>query len=79
MTQAQWASCIRHAEKLQEDYFLKEIGRDIILEPIIINLLETDSDNKETDTDEETDESDRGCVCDDNIDKDEPLLAVPLE
>ena len=52
--------------KLQEDDFLKEIGRDTILEPIIINL-------------EETDKSDGGSVCDYNIDKDEPLLAVPLE
>ena len=48
------------------------------MEPIIINLQETDSDNEETDADEETDESDGGSVCDDNIDKDEPL-AVPLE
>ena len=65
-TQAQWASCVKHAEKLQEDDFLKEIGRDTILEPVIINL-------------QETDESDGGSVCDDNIDEDEPLLAVPLE
>ena len=80
VTQAQWASCVRHAEKLQEDdFFLKEIGRDTILEPIIINLQETDSDNKETDADEETNESDGGSVCDDNINEDEPLLAVPLE
>ena len=33
------ASCVRHAEKLQEDDFLKEIGRDTILEPIIINFV----------------------------------------
>ena len=72
VTQAQWASCVKHAEKLQEDDFLKEIGRDTILEPIIINLQETDAD-------EETDESDGGSVCDDNVDEDEPLLAVPLE
>ena len=64
--------------KLQEDDFLKEIGRDTVLEPIIINLQETDSDNEETNTDEETDESDGGTVCDDNIDEDEPL-AVSLE
>ena len=74
VTQAQCASSVRHAEKLQEDDFLKEIGRDTILEPFI-----TDSDNKETDADEETDESGRGSVCEDNIDEDEPLLAVPLE
>ena len=78
VTQAQWASCVRHAEKLQKDGFLKEIGRDTILEPIIINLQETDSDNEETDADKETDESDGGSVCD-NIDEDEPLLVVPLE
>ena len=58
---------------------LKKIDRDTILEPIIINLKETDSDNEETDADEETDESDGGSVCDHNIDEDEPLLAVPLE
>ena len=63
---------VRHTEKLQKDDFLKEIGQETILEPIIINLQETDSDN------EETDESDGGSVCDDNIDEDEPL-AVPLE
>ena len=73
VTQAQWASCVRHAEELQEDEFLKEIGRDTILEPIIINLQETDSEN------EETNESDGGSVCDDSIDEDDPLLAVPLE
>ena len=72
VTQAQWASGVRHAGKHQGDDFLKEIDRDTILEPIIINLQETDSDN------EETDESDGGSVCD-NIDEDEPLLAVPLE
>ena len=44
VTQAYWASCVRHAEKLQEDNFLKEIGRNIF-EPIIINLQETHSDN----------------------------------
>ena len=65
VTQAQWASCVRHAEKLQDDDFLKEIGRDTILEPIIINLRETDSDNEETYADEETNESDGGSVCDD--------------
>ena len=54
-------------------HVLKEIGRETILEPIVINLQEIDSDN------EETDESDWGSVCDDNIDKHEPLLAVPLE
>ena len=74
VTQAQWASCVRHTEKLQEDDILKEIGRDTILEPIIINLQETD--NEETDADEETDESDRGSVCDDNIDEDENVAEV---
>ena len=54
----------------------KEIGRDTILEPIIINLQETDSDNEETDADEETDESDWGSVCDDNIDEDEPAFSL---
>ena len=43
------------------------------MEPIVINLQETDSDN------EETDDSDGGSVFDDNIDEDEPLLVVPLE
>ena len=67
-------TCVRHAEKLQEDDFLKEIGRDTILEPIIINLQETDSDNEEPDADKKTDESDRGSVCDHNIDEDEPAV-----
>ena len=48
------------------------------MEPIIINLQETDSDNEEIDADEETDESDGGSEYDGNIDEDE-TLAVPLE
>jgi hypothetical protein len=31
-------SCIRHAENLQEEDFTKEIRKDKILQPIIINL-----------------------------------------
>jgi hypothetical protein len=39
-------SCIRHVENLQEEDFAKEIRKDKILDPIIINLQ--DSETEET-------------------------------
>jgi hypothetical protein len=35
--------CVRHAERLQEDDFVKECSRDCIIEPIVINLRGSDN------------------------------------
>jgi hypothetical protein len=45
---------VRHAEGLQEDDFVKECSRDSIIEPIVINLRDSDTDiDTESDTDNE--------------------------
>ncbi|KAG8235363.1 hypothetical protein J437_LFUL012573 [Ladona fulva] len=45
ITKERWASCVMHAEQLQDQDFWKEIARDYILEPIVINLAEDSTDN----------------------------------
>lgn len=40
VTVAQWEKCVRHAEKLQEDDWQKEIRRDDVLEPVLTILRE---------------------------------------
>lgn len=76
VTQANWENCVRHAEKLQEEDFMKEVQRDEILEPIIINLQDSDdSDEQPTDEDEDEDEDNPG----EGDDDDENILAVPLD
>ena len=75
VTQANWENCVRHAEKLQEEDFMKEVQRDKILEPIIINLQDSDdSDEQPTDEDEDEDEDNPR-----EGDDDENILAVPLD
>jgi hypothetical protein len=44
-TQEDWAPCVRHAEKPQKEDFAKEIGQDEILEPIVINLEDSESED----------------------------------
>jgi hypothetical protein len=50
-TKEDWASCVRHAKKLQKEDFAKEIGQDEILGPIFINLEESESEDDEDDSD----------------------------
>lgn len=45
---------MRHAEKLQQDYFQKEIVPDDIMQPMVINLM----DDSETETSSDSDNSD---------------------
>lgn len=48
MTQKNWETYIQHAEQLQEDDFIREIERDKLLKPLIINLQGSDDEaNKE--------------------------------
>jgi transposase len=47
VTVEDWQKCVRHAERLQHDYFVKECSRDSIIEPIVINLRDSDTDNEE--------------------------------
>ncbi|XP_046406949.1 uncharacterized protein LOC124171727 [Ischnura elegans] len=49
VTQDAWAACVRHAEQLQDEDLKKEIARDAIMEPIIIQPTESDSENEDTD------------------------------
>lgn len=63
-----WVKCVKHAVKLQEEDFAKELGRENILEPVVINLQE-DSDTDDSETDGEgADDDDVGSP-----------LALPLE
>jgi ribosomal protein S9 len=49
-----WQKCVRHAERSQEDYFVKECSRDSIIEPIVINRRGSDTDiDSDTDNEEE--------------------------
>ena len=47
MMQEQWASFVKHAEQLQENNFVKEIGRDEILKLIIVNMKDNDESVEE--------------------------------
>ncbi|KAG8235502.1 hypothetical protein J437_LFUL015729 [Ladona fulva] len=40
ITKERWASCVMHAEQLQDEDFRKEIAREYILKPIVIDLAE---------------------------------------
>jgi hypothetical protein len=52
VTVEDWKKCVRHAKRLQEDDFVKECSRDSIIEPIVINLRDSDTN---TDSDVDTD------------------------
>lgn len=54
VTVEDWVSRVRHAEKLQQDDFQKEIARDDIMQPMVINLM----DDSETETSSDSDNSD---------------------
>lgn len=63
ITQAHWAFCVHCTVKLQEDDYTKELGLNKILEPIIINLQgskteddESDDHNKDNDSSGEGDD-----------------------
>ena len=56
---------MRHAEKLQQDYFQKEIVPDDIMQPMVINLM----DDSETETSSDSDNSSNS----------DDILAVPLQ
>jgi hypothetical protein len=47
VTAEDWQKCVRHAERLQENYFVKECSRDSIIEPTVINTRASDTDNEE--------------------------------
>jgi hypothetical protein len=49
---------------LQEEDFAKEIGRDEILEPIVINLQDSETEDEERDEDD-SDVTGAGGRCDD--------------
>ena len=63
VTQKDWESYVHHAEKLQDEDYMKEIGCDEILEPIIIHLQESDDeDSNELQTDEDIDDDDNRTI-----------------
>jgi hypothetical protein len=37
VTQNYWACCVKHGESIQDGVYIKEIGHDKILEPIIVD------------------------------------------
>lgn len=47
-----WENCVRHTEKLQEEDYQKELARDNVMEPLIINL----ADDSDTDSSASSDE-----------------------
>jgi hypothetical protein len=72
VTQEDWASCVRHAEKFQEEDFAKEIGRDEILEPIVINLQDSETEDEESDEDD-SDVTGAGSRYDEDV-----MMIIPL-
>jgi hypothetical protein len=46
-----WQKYVRHAEVLQDNYFVKECTRDSITEPTVTNLRDSDT-NSDTDIEE---------------------------
>jgi hypothetical protein len=44
MQASAWVDCLQHAEKLQEDDFNREIAGNDMLEPIVTNQGESDSE-----------------------------------
>lgn len=51
ITTSAWADCVRHAERLQEEDYDREIGRDSIMEPFIINIRDSDSSESDSEDD----------------------------
>ncbi|KAG8250408.1 hypothetical protein J6590_102439 [Homalodisca vitripennis] len=51
VTAVDWENCVRHSENLQSDDWAKEIVRDDIMEPFIINLRDDSSDSENSDSD----------------------------
>jgi hypothetical protein len=49
VTQADWAFFAHPAVKLQEDDYAKELGRDKILELIVTNLQDSETENDRSD------------------------------
>jgi hypothetical protein len=43
VTVEDWQECVRHAERLQDDDFVKECSRDSITEHTVINLRDSDT------------------------------------
>ena len=39
-----WANCVRHAKRLQKEYFDREISMDPVIDPFIASLPESHSD-----------------------------------
>jgi hypothetical protein len=55
VTVQDWQKCVRHAERLQDDYFVKESSRDSIIKLIVINLRDSSS-NSDTGSDTDNEE-----------------------
>ncbi|KAJ4442396.1 hypothetical protein ANN_03982 [Periplaneta americana] len=53
-----WENCVRHAEKLQEKDYAREIRRDDIMEPFIINLEDSDEESEDDNADDDDTEND---------------------
>jgi hypothetical protein len=76
VTEENWASCVRHAENLQEEDFAEEIGRNEILETIFINLQDGETEDDERDEDDSDVTVAEGIYDDDD---DDTPLAFPLD
>jgi hypothetical protein len=55
VTVEDWQKCVRHAERLQGDDFVNKCSRDSIIEPIVINLRDSDT-NSDSDSDADNEE-----------------------
>jgi hypothetical protein len=79
VTQEHWAFCVRHTEKLQEVDFAKyRTGRNFTA--LVINLQDSETENKESDEDDSDVTGAGGRYDDDNDgDDDDFPSAVPLD
>lgn len=44
-----WNNCFRHAENLPDEDFAEEMAQDEVMEAIVVNLMEWDSDSSAND------------------------------
>ena len=54
-----WESCVRHAEKIQEDDYNRELLIDTALEPIIIDLQDSETSQSELESMDESDSDEK--------------------
>ena len=51
ITPGVWARCEDHVMKIEENYWKTDLVAESTIQPVVINLAESDSDSQESDSD----------------------------